>query len=93
MKGKSFSSTLRRKRIEAFTLKLLTLPLFTLKSLEGNVTSTSHPNTLEDVPARREGLNDWDNYLLTNDRLASGKYRVRLSQPLTPIKNRQRVKV
>jgi len=55
VKGKSLS-TLRRKRIETFTLLLLTPPLFMLRSLEGNVTSTSHPNAFKDVPTTRKGL-------------------------------------
>jgi len=49
VKGKLFSSTLRRKRIEAFTLQLLAPPLLMLGSLEENVTSTSHLNALEDI--------------------------------------------
>ena len=48
MKEKSFSVTLRRKRIRTFTLQLLTPSLFILRSLEKNVTSTSHPNVLKD---------------------------------------------
>jgi len=46
-----------------------------LGSLEGNVTSTSLPNALEDVPTTREGLNDRENYLPANDESACGEGR------------------
>ena len=95
MKGKSFSSTPKRKRSEAFTLQLLNPPLFMLGSLERNLTSTSHQSALEDIPTRRGGLNDWENYLPVNDEstCCEGKANAIVGQRLTPLQNGLMVRV
>jgi len=93
MKGESFSSTLRRKRSGAFTLQLLTSPLFMLGSLEEDVISTSHPNVLKDVPTRRELLNDWENYLLASDEPICDEGKARVGQRLTLVQNGLMVRV
>ena len=90
---KSFSSTLRRKEIGTFTLNSVTPLLFIWRSLELNVTSTSHPNALKDVPTRHKRLNDWDNYVLTNDRSTRVKYKAKIGKRLTPVQNELMVRV
>ena len=71
---------LRRKEGGVFTPIPLIPLLFIQKSQAASVTSTSHQHALKDVPMRREGLNDWDNYLPTNDIPTRGRYEVKIEQ-------------
>jgi len=84
VKEKTFSSNSTGKRTKAFTSKLFTLHRFILPQKGAVVKSTCHLKVLKDVLIRREGLNDWKNYVFYNEEPTHGEDKVKIGQGLTP---------